>query len=378
MDDNKSSKNFKNALQQSAARLVSDNNIIDMYKLKITKTSDIIEEPQEWLWDQYIPLHTCTLFAGIGGIGKSQLLIYLASVVSTGLPFGAGGQEHTLQSGSVLILSAEDSYKTSIVPRLTACGANKDKVFIIESAVHVDLDRDERFVALDRDLALLKRHIIELGDVKLIFIDPVTAYLGKIQEHKACEVRDLILKLNKLAEEFNLSIILNTHLRKKSSGESATSAADEVRGSGAWTGTVRQAFIVAKDHEDPKRIYFLNMKRNIGEEMTGFSYHIKSIEYTKNERLIKTSKIEWDGVPAGISADEAVDKKSLEEAKDLIKGALAFGSKTVEHMRRIAENEDISLATLKRARHSLENDGIKVIIEASQTDKRKQIWYIGA
>lgn len=365
-------------------KLIKKSNVVNLYKLKITKACDIEEKPQEWLWDKYIPLHTSTLFAGVGGIGKSQLLIFLASSVSTGNVFHVGGQEHQLKQGSVLILSAEDSSQTSIAPRLTASEANKDKIHIIESAVNINHETEERFIALDNDIGLLKKSIEEIGDVKLIIIDPVTAYLGDIKEHKATEVRNLILKLNKIAEEFNLSIILNTHLRKKSSGESTTSAADEVRGSGAWTGTVRQAFIIAKDHEDPKRVYFLNMKRNIGEEMAGFSYHIKPFEYEKNNSIIKTSKIEWDSDIASMSADEVIDKRTyedrskLEEAKDFIKKALAFGSKSAEYMRKTAENEDISHITLKRARQSLENDGIKVIIESSHTDKRKQIWYIGA
>ena len=56
-------------------------------ELKSRKASDVIMSPQPWLWEPYIPLQTCTLVAGKGGIGKSQLLLFWCGLVSNGATF---------------------------------------------------------------------------------------------------------------------------------------------------------------------------------------------------------------------------------------------------------------------------------------------------
>lgn len=306
---------------------------IEIYGISSQRASEVVPRQQEWLWQNYIPLKTCTLFAGAGGIGKSQLLLYFAALVSMGNDFRICGQNFSIQKGSVIILTAEDSLSSSVVPRLRAVDADLTKIHFFKSTIHITATMNEqtgeshnptgsdRFIALDRDIHVIEDEIKKIGDVKLIIIDPITAYLGNIRDNKLTEIRDFILKLNRLADDNNLSIILNTHLRKKGSGQNAGSAADEVMGSSAWTSTVRQAFIICPHHDDKSLVQFINFKINCGKAPQAFAYKIvpQTVIFRGTngaETVIDTSRIEWNATKVSMSADEAVNEVSYERRKE--------------------------------------------------------------
>lgn len=359
-------------------------NVESLRHFKDFNATDIIMKKQTWLWDGYIPDKTCTLFAGTGGIGKSTLLAYIIAAVSRGASFSINSVQHAIPEGKVILFSAEDNFEHTVVPRLVANNANLTNIQLIESTIDIDSKEYERFVDLDRDMHVLESKIKELGDVKLIVLDPVTAYIGRVKDNSAVEVRNFILRLNRLAEKYNLAIILNTHTRKKSThGQSAGTAADEVMGSSAWYNTVRQAFSITRHHNDEKLIVFVCSKSNCGAKPDGVQYRIESVDLDYNGEIIPISRIDWQMGKVDMTADEAVhkdmyeNKLDIDRAKELILRALAFSNKSAEDMRRIALDEGISDITLKRARQQLTREGTNIIMEQSQTDRRKMIWYIG-
>ena len=163
-------------------------------------------------------------------------------IVSTGTGFTINGLHYDIDQGSVIILSAEDHISYTIIPRLIAINPDRSNIEIINTAVEVSSQENERFIYLDRDIGLLEDKIKTLGNVKLIIIDPITAYLGNVKENKSCEVRAFLLRLNKLAEKYKLAIVLNTHTRKHSGGEMAGPASDEIMGSSAWAIRLERPF----------------------------------------------------------------------------------------------------------------------------------------
>lgn len=358
------------------------NNVKEMYELKSVKTSDIKPASQPWLWEGYIPLETSTLVAGKGGIGKSQTLMWLTSIVTNGGSFVINSTEHKIEKGSVVILSAEDHLEYTILPRLIAANANLEKVHVIQAAVDTRSKLNERFIELDKDILLLEKKIEEIGDVKLVIIDPITAYLGGIKENRSSEVRTFIMRLNRLAEKYKLANILNTHTRKQSNGDSPSSAADEIMGSSAWANTVRMAFSITRHHDDDE-LYVCIVSKTNHKKPDGLSYRIKSFEIKNNDSTITTSLIEWQEGKVDMSADEAISKKLYDEkgainiAKEFILRMLKIGSKRKEEIYAAAQDEEINLNTLKLARQKLNREGINIIMEPSQMDRRKFIWYIG-
>ena len=327
--------------------------------LEVICIDDIQPENQPWLWPNIIPLEAFTLFAGVGGLGKSQLLMFIAAQVSNGKPFQAAGIMHQLPQGSVIILSSEDSQKYALSPRLRALGADTSKIHKIKSVIKSGDSFKKRLMALDTDLRLLKEAIKKLGDVRLIIIDPIINFMGKIKDYINTEVSNFLFGLTELAEEFSLAIILNKHLRKKDS-VAVGSAVDEIAGSSAWGTTARQVWIVCRDHEDKKKILFLDGKSNIKEQMTGMAFNIKPCEVVnKNEVIVKTSRIEWLDEIVTISPDEAINEQKYEKSKlqtavDFILSYLKEnGQSVVAHIQDKAQKRGISDHTFRRARQEI-------------------------
>lgn len=336
-------------------------NIVDLICI-----DDIEPENQPWLWQGVIPLDAFTLFAGVGGLGKSQLLMFIAARVSDGKPFKAGGIEYQLPQGSVLILSSEDSQKYALSPRLRALGADTTKIHKIKSVTNSKDQFKKRLMALDEDLQLLKQTLQQLKDkgepVRLIIIDPIINFIGKTKDYINTEVSNFLFGLTELAEEFNLSIILNKHLRKKDS-TSASSAMDEIAGSSSWVNTARQVWIICRDHEDKKKILFLDGKSNIKEQMSGMSFNIESTEViNKHNHIVKTSMIRWSDEIVTITPDEAVNEDKYQKSKvqlavDFIINHLREkGQSVFKNISESAVNSGIKLRTFEEAASILKKD----------------------
>ncbi len=107
------------------------------------------------------------------------------------------------EAGAVVILSAEDDAEDTIRPRLEVAGADLDDVYTLD-AIH-DVDEKgkpcKRAFSLERDLdrldGLLSRiKSVRLKSVRLVVVDPISAYLGEADSHKNAEIRALLTPLS--------------------------------------------------------------------------------------------------------------------------------------------------------------------------------------
>jgi putative DNA primase/helicase len=103
--------------------------------------ANIVPKPVEWLWPGRVAIGKQTLIAGEAGLGKSQIGIAMAAAVTTGGPWPCNEGHAPL--GNVIILSAEDDPADTIVPRLLAAGADRQRVQII-TAVRSEDGSDRR------------------------------------------------------------------------------------------------------------------------------------------------------------------------------------------------------------------------------------------
>src|SRR5690606_9562590 len=86
-----------------------------------------------WLWTGWIPKGYITLIAGETGAGKGTVLADIAARVTTGRPWpGDDPETATRQPGNVIWLGSEDGTEDIIVPRLSACGAQLDRIVEIQ------------------------------------------------------------------------------------------------------------------------------------------------------------------------------------------------------------------------------------------------------
>src|SRR5262249_2949022 len=141
-------------------------------ELLVPAGADRKPETAEWLWPGRVALGKLTLITGEAGLGKSQLSIAMAAAVTTGGSWPC--DEGQAPIGNTIILSAEDGAADTVVPRLMAAGADRERVELV-SAVRDQTSR--RSFDLSADLTLLEQRISNIGDVRLIIIDPISSYL---------------------------------------------------------------------------------------------------------------------------------------------------------------------------------------------------------
>jgi len=102
-------------------------------ELRLTSTATITPKRVRWLWEPRIPLGKLTILAGPAGQGKSQLTCALAAWVSMGV--APGDLRRT--NSDVLIVSAEDDPDDTIVPRLMAVGAYRERVHLVDAREYI-------------------------------------------------------------------------------------------------------------------------------------------------------------------------------------------------------------------------------------------------
>ncbi|MCO5131828.1 MAG: AAA family ATPase [Xanthobacteraceae bacterium] len=302
-------------------------------RLIVHRVSDVQPEPIEWLWGQRIAIGKLSLIAGDPGLGKSQLTAFMAARVTTGTAWPDDNAPRP--TGSVVMLSCEDDVGDTIRPRLEAAGANLDRVHVVE-AVRTGIGA-MRGLSLQTDMTRLERLLDELPDVRLVIIDPITAYLDKTDTHKTADVRAALAPAQALAARRRIAIVAVSHLNKSSGNGKSVNA---ITGSGAFVAASRATFLVTKGQEDEGLRLFVQAKNNLG-QASGLAYRVQLKELPNN---IVAPYIEFEKGTVAITADEAIgegehrsDHSQLDAAKHFLTEELRHGavsSKTCLPMRR--------------------------------------------
>lgn len=291
------------------------------YGIDIVSADKIKPKPQPWFWQGIIPFDTSTLFAGYGGIGKSQLLIFLAAHTTNGLPFTAGGVTHQLPNGSVILLSGEDDPEYQLIPKLIAANAELSKVFPLK--MMKSPSQPTALLDLDAHLSLLEDVIITLhatSPVKLIIVDPVQYFTGQMKDHINVNVCTFIGRLNDLAKRHHLAIIMNKHLRKGKGGDMQGAATDSVSGSAAWTTSPRSCWLVHPHPTDDNKILFADLKANLRKKNgKSFTYQIDQCSIEHDGQYIQTTKMFWHDELEDFSADQALNTSKVPPVEQAIR-----------------------------------------------------------
>ena len=322
-------------------------------RIAYRRASDIQAKPIHWLWQGRIARGKVSMLAGNPGLGKSQVTVAMAAVVTTG---GAWPVDRTrCESGNVIFLSAEDDPADTIRPRLEAAGADLSRVFILDAVVEgyrADGGEVVRAFNLKADLGRLGALLAQIGDVALIVIDPITAYLGDADSHKAAEIRALLSPLSDLAAKHGAAVMCVSHLNKSGGSD----ALMRVTGSMAFVAAARSAWLVAKDPENEVRRLFLPLKNNIGNDQTGLAFAVQSAQVKSEAGLIETSRVIWEAEAVTVTADEAMalqgdpeERSAVEDAKQFLSGLLADGPVQASQIKKDAGAAGFNYRAVQRA-----------------------------
>ena len=287
----------------------------------IIRASEIQPKPVRWLWPDRLPIGKLTTFAGWGGLGKSFLCADLAARITTAgeIP----GTDRRFELGSVLIVTAEDDPDDTTVPRLIEQGANLDRIAFL---------REEALAALTFDQLDFFNRVLdqcaELERLSLVVVDPVTSFLGRVDDHKNAQLKVLLAGLASVARARQVCVILLTHLNKPGQGKGEAIA--RVVGSVAWVNSVRACHMFTADPECASRTLFIPFKQNLGRKRKGLAFRIE--ETSTLARLI------WETGEVETSADEALSRgpkagvpyaEVLKWVRSLFSSALSKPSKEI-------------------------------------------------
>jgi hypothetical protein len=323
--------------------------------LDVVCMADVKPSAIDWLWQNWIALGKVSVLAGDGGRGKSTILCDLTARATTGNTWPDGGPQ--CAPASVIILAAEDDVGDTLAPRLLAAGADLARVFVIRSVR--DESQRRRGFNLQADLERLEAEIRKHDNVRLVIIDPVSSYLGKVDSHKNSDVRGVLEPLGEMASRLSVAILCNNHFSK--GGGSANS---RIIGSVAFTAQARAVFIVTPDEADESRLLLIPSKMNIAPIKYGLAYRIEGCLIQHDGADIATSRIMYESAPITISADEALaaldgnseNRSEKSQAIEFLTGALRSGPVSAKDMKREAAEACISAKSLRSAREAL---GIK-------------------
>jgi hypothetical protein len=303
------------------------------------RASDLQPEKLIWVWPGRIPEGKLVLVGGPPGLGKSQLIAFIAATISNGGAWPCG--EGSTAPGNVIIMSAEDGIEDTIIPRLIAAGANMDRIHIVASATKPDGTGRKTF-SLKTDVDLLEAKAKEIGGVRFISVDPVSAYMGGSDGNGNVETREVLEPLADMANRLRIALLAVTHLNKGGGG-TQQSALNRFAGSIAFVAAARAAFAVIEDPEDDNRRLFLQAKNNLGPKCRGLAFRME-------QRLIPgdiiSSNIFFESEHVTQSIDEALtasetrrgvgQTSSKEDAAEFLAEILAYGPVDVLEVERQA------------------------------------------
>jgi AAA domain len=327
--------------------------------LDTVSAADVEMRELTWVWPDRFAVGKVGLLVGLPDEGKGQILFYVAAQITNGGAWPCN--EGTAPKGSVILLTAEDDLHDTVVPRLAAAGADRSNVHIIKM-VKTSADKGERMFSLVEDLELLRRKITEIGDVVMVQIDPMSAYLGvkKIDSFRTTDVRAVLAPLVQLAAELKIAVLGILHFNKKLD---VTNALLRISDSLAFGATARHVYAAIDDSEHGRKL-LVKGKNNLARREQ------KALAYTFTEKVvgqdpvsgnpISAAYIVWQPEYVDVSATEAMaaanENKSpvaREDARSFLLDFLSNGRKPKEEVEDARKAFSITERTLRRAKEEL-------------------------
>ena len=212
--------------------------------------------------DAVLSVGEVAILASAGGLGKSTLVLELASAAVAAAELGAPSMAAcglAVTAGPVVVVSFEDA-PARIAHRLTWCNAGK-----VPAGVHLAPDPAPLWVAAgDRggeshpgaDWDRLWRAVREV-DARLLVIDPVSAALADVSTTETGPVRAFLRALTAEATAAGAGVLLVAHDTKAARNAAAKGedpGAGIVAGSAAWYDGARGVLALARDPASDDRL----------------------------------------------------------------------------------------------------------------------------
>jgi len=299
----------------------------------LTIANTVTVRPVDWLWWPYVPFGKISACAGQMGQAKTVFTEWLATAVTTAQGINLS------RPGNVLMLSAEDDPEDTTVPRLMAAGADLSRIgFPADTTLAADS---------------LSNQCDEMGDVRLITIDPFAAYIpGKFDSYKSQDVRQVLNPIGQLARERRLAVLLIQHLNRRADTFDALARIADSQGIPA---VARSVLIWGPDPDDPEgdqgvTKVLTRPKNNLARGNVAAGFRIQTIDVPgagSQPMLVHTG--DSDALATDVVTDQEARSRT-QEAVLWLRDYLSAGPMDTEQGAQDAADAGISTKCLRTAR----------------------------
>ena len=204
-------------------------------------------KPAEWIVDLFGAKGSCVLLAGDKGSGKSVFMYRMAEAIQKGEIFMT---ELGTKKSRVFVWQADESRNNAQA---------KIKLMELKKEKFCYLFKDDEYGHY-LDINVLRRTIQE-NNYKVVFIDSITGLLmGNGINIKDSEFSKPLYKLNNLASELEILIVISAHLTKEDRSEVNL---NDILGTGTQSGAVSDIWSIWTDENDDELFYLKCLgKRN--------------------------------------------------------------------------------------------------------------------
>lgn len=326
---------------------------------------DIEAKPTKWLWEDRFEAKAVNIIEGDQDVGKSTIASYIAAKVMSGgswplLP------DSVIEAGSVIFLTTEENLGSTIKPRMMAMATEtppqmgcKMKTIIGKQIVHVESGEIKMrmdFENLTEDRKILVDAIKQIGNVRLVIVDPIADFGGSTKENSYVDVRAYLRKLRDIAEENDVTILGLMHLNK----DSKKSTAHRGLGSVAWTAFPRTAWLIDRHPDDPERRLITRIKCNNARDPKNVGFRMRNVPMTIGGVATGAPVCDFDAVASQVTAGELLNQDirfmkgmKLEQAVMWLELYLSDGPALSDEIHKAGKEAGHSQRTLRRAAKNL-------------------------
>jgi hypothetical protein len=193
-------------------------------------------EPQRWIVPDMLPAGSLAVIASKAKLGKTWLMLQLATAVATGGQFLG----RKVDAGKVVYLALEDGERlVQARLRLQSAPSSMDSLVFYDGIL--PLNTPEGMAQLT--------DLLETERPNLLIVDTISAAkTGKLDENLAGDFADLANPLRTLAHDMEVTILLVHHHGKLSTGD----AVMDLRGSTALAGAVDAIMALYRERGQPR------------------------------------------------------------------------------------------------------------------------------
>jgi putative DNA primase/helicase len=323
--------------------------------VSLLRGSEMHPEPVSWIWQGWLAAGKLHILAGIAGTGKTTIATKLGATVTTGAQWPDGTQSI---AGKVVVWSSEDDPSDTLLPRFIASGGDVSQVFFVSG---ISERGKSRPFDPARDMGGLRTKLEDLGDVRLLIIDPLVSAVSS-DSHKNAEVRRDLQPLADLAASTKCAVLGVSHLSKGTSGREPVERLTGSLAFGALARVVMIASRASNEADGAEMRVFCRAKSNIGPDEGGFEYHVEECELPSHPGVSGLSVVwrrELFGPARELLAgleDPDRDNAGPSGAYQLLAGLLANGPMPAAEIFRDAEQAGFSKSSIRRAADNLRVD----------------------